>query len=174
MGWNKRKKSGIKGGNSVQCLPWSELFYINSSSHCQALQKKFSPVQSGLSESGVARKMSRSSYPFFFHLFHCLGPKVWNNWRKWNIWWILRWDFCKFSFQNPKTQLWNDEKRKRNHLTLEVKHFIVQEKARKPHLLILKSINDVIFDVNINYVSLTIGSKLRRERFIGYLQSTRS
>ena len=47
--------------------------------------------------------------------------------------------------------------KKRNHLTLEVKHFIVQEKARKPHLLVLKSINDVIFDVNINYGSHTMG-----------------
>ena len=62
------------------------------------------------------------------------------------------------------------KEKKRNHLTLDAKHFIVQGKARKPHLLILKSIDDVIFDVNINYGSLTMGSKLRRERFIGYLE----
>ena len=39
------------------------------------------------------------------------------------------------------------EEKKRNHLTLEVKYFIVQEEARKPR----KSITDFIYAVNIKY-----------------------
>ena len=45
-------------------------------------------------------------------------------------------------FQNTIAKLEMEEK-KRNHLTLEVKHFIVQEKARKPR----KSITDLIYDI---------------------------
>ena len=69
----------------------------------------------------------------------------------------------------PKHKCEIMKEKKRNHLTLEVKYFIVQEKARKPHLLILKIINHLIFDVNVNYGPHTMGSELRRERFIGNL-----
>ena len=39
-----------------------------------------------------------------------------------------------------------DEK-KRNHLTLEIKHFIIEEKARKPR----KTVRDLVFDVSSKY-----------------------
>ena len=56
------------------------------------------------------------------------------------------------------------KEKKHNHLTLEVKQFMVQEKGSKPR----KGIKDLIFDENIKYGSHIMGSKLRRERFIGF------
>ena len=41
------------------------------------------------------------------------------------------------------------EKRKRNHLTLEVNHFIVQVTARKPRKLISDLIFDALFSTSI-------------------------
>ena len=37
--------------------------------------------------------------------------------------------------------------KKRNHLTLEVKHYIIKEKARKPR----KTVRDLVFDVSSKY-----------------------
>ena len=92
--------------------------------------------------------MSRSSYPLSPTCFIFLGQKCETTGGYETSGEIYAGIFTNCRFKIPKHNREMMKEKKRNHLTLELKYFIVQEKARKPYLLILKSINDVIFDVN--------------------------